>query len=131
MDAALALEIELRVDGKPVASSTLVRPAGANVLTISTSIPRPDLALTLHSTYTGAPLAPTHVVHLQLARHRPVIEHATFADDDHPERSMVAYWPQHCATDHVARLMDWLGQLGHQLQADLGDSVTTALQAAH
>jgi hypothetical protein len=133
MDGAYPLAIGLRLDGEPVASESVFRPAGAYVLTISTTIPRPDLPLTLTSTYVGAPGAPTHVIHLQQgpAGFAPQIDGEAFADDDEPELCMVVFRPADCAADHTLRLISWLDRLGHHLQADLSDAAIAALQAVH
>jgi hypothetical protein len=131
MPGARTLPIALTLDGQPIAAETLARPAGAHVLTLSTTIDRADLALTLHSTYMGAPGAPTHVLRLQLGpAGRPAsIDRHTFADHDHPELSMVTYRPGDCAADHALALIDRLKQLGHRLQIELGDDTIAALQA--
>jgi hypothetical protein len=132
-DGARPLPISLTLDGAPVASSTVFRPAGAHVLTISTTIPRPDLPLTLHSTYVGAPGAPTHVIHLQQgpAGYAAQIEGEAFADDHEPELCMVVFRPGDCAADHTLRLIGWLNQRGHNLQVDLSEAAIAALQAVH
>jgi hypothetical protein len=131
MDGSHPLPISLRLDGHPLASSTIFRPAGAHVLTIATTITHPALPLTLHSTYVGAPSAPTHVVHLQQGIGGPSIESEAFSDDSHPELNMVVFRPGDCAVDHTLRLITWVNDLGHLLQVELPDEAIAALEAIH
>jgi hypothetical protein len=130
MDGAVPLAIDLRLDAQPIASESVLRPAGAYVLTISTTLPRPDLPLALHSTYVGAPGAPTHVIHLQQgpSGHDPQIDGAAFNDDADPELCMVVFRPRECAYDHAHRLVAWLGELGHELGVDVTDAAIAALE---
>jgi hypothetical protein len=131
MDGATALAIDLILDGQPIASESVMRAAGAHVVVLSTTLPRPDLPLTLHSTYVGAPGAPTHVIHLQQgpSGRPPHIDGATFGDDADPEHCMVVFAPRDCAYDHAHRLVGWLGELGHQLRVDVTDAAIAALEA--
>lgn len=65
----VALAIALRLDGQPVSSDTRYTTAGAAVAVLQTTIPRPDIASSLHSTYSGHPGLDTTSTHLWLAPH--------------------------------------------------------------
>jgi len=47
------IPVTIRLDGRPVASSTQFVCAGAHVLALSTTIASPSAPVSLHSTYVG------------------------------------------------------------------------------
>jgi hypothetical protein len=58
------IDVNLSLDGVRVESETTYVWASAYVLSVHTVIPQPDLAIELHSTFTGHPGTPTAVAHL-------------------------------------------------------------------
>ena len=69
------IDVKLSLDGVRVQSETTYAWAGPYVLSVHTVIPQPDLAIELHSTFTGHPGTPTAVAHLTLGPpgHAPVL----------------------------------------------------------
>ena len=105
------IDLDLTIGGAPAWSETTYTWAGAHVLTLHTVLPRPDLALELHSTFVGHPRLRTHVVHLRLgpAGHEPSL---TSADLDDAQLEPT-YAPRACAYEHAQRLIEVLSDLGH------------------
>ena len=60
------IDVKLSLDGVRVQSETTYAWASPYVLSVHTVIPQPDLAIELHSTFTGHPGTPTAVTHLML-----------------------------------------------------------------
>jgi hypothetical protein len=69
------IDVKLSLDGVRVQSETTYAWASPYVLSVHTVIPQPDLAIELHSTFTGHPGTPSAVTHLTLGppRHAPVL----------------------------------------------------------
>jgi hypothetical protein len=130
MDNACALPFDVLLNGARVPSSTVAHRAGANVLSLATTLPSPNLALTLQSTYCGARGTQTRVLHLQQGPPgtRASIEDAAF-DDAAPHACMVIYRPRDCGYDHAARLMSWLNDLGYKASLNLDDHAFERLEA--
>lgn len=98
-----------------VAGSTLIAEAGANVAVISTALP--DVGLTLHSTYSGAPGVPTAVVHLALGP-GPTAQHVAELDED----AMPVVGQRHrCVPEHYAEVVARAAELGHELRIEVDD----------
>jgi hypothetical protein len=121
------IDLTATIDAQPVVSETTCTWAGAHVLTIHTVIPRPDLALELHSTFVGHPGVRTQVIHLRLGPpgHEPEIT-STGADDAQLEPT---YAPRACAYEHAQRLIEILRALGYRAGVDVpSDSAFDALE---
>lgn len=121
------IDLDLTLGGVPAASETTYTWAGAHVLTLHTVIPRPDLALELHSTFVGHPGLGTHVVHLRLgpAGHEPSL---TSADLDDAQLEPT-YAPRACAYEHAQRLIEVLSDLGHRAAVTVpGEGAFDALE---
>jgi hypothetical protein len=119
--------LNLAIDGEPVECQTTCTWAGAHVLTVHTAIPRPDLALELHSTFVGHAGVPTHVVHLRLGPpgRSPSITAADH-DEDHLDPT---YAPRTCAYEHAQRLLEVLADLGYGATVDVpGDAAFEGLE---
>jgi len=84
------------------------------VLSVHTVIPQPDLAIELHSTFTGHPGTPTAVTHLTLGPpgHAPVLIH-----DDQPREDFLV--GDGCVYEHAMQLVDLLRGLGREPSMDL------------
>jgi len=121
------IDLDLTIGGAPACSETTYTWAGAHVLTLHTVIPRPDLALELHSTFVGHPRLRTHVVHLRLGPvgHEPSL---TSADLDDAQLEPT-YAPRACAYEHAQRLIEVLSDLGHRSAVTVpGEGVFDALE---
>jgi hypothetical protein len=121
------IHLDLTIGGAPAYSETTYTWAGAHVLTLHTVIPRPDLALELHSTFVGHPGLRTHVVHLRLgpAGHEPLLASADL-DDAQLEPT---YAPRACAYEHAQRLIAVLSDLGHCAAVNVpGESAFDSLE---
>lgn len=104
------IDLELTLDGTAVSSETTCTWAGAYVLTVHTVIPRSDLALELHSTFVGHPGVQTHAAHLVLG---PPGRMPELTSSDHEELDPMLS-PRGCVYEHAQRLIEALGELGHQ-----------------
>jgi hypothetical protein len=104
------IDLELTLDGKQVQSETTCTWAGAYVLTVHTAIPRPDLALELHSTFVGHPGVQTHAAHLILG---PPGRAPELTSSDHDELDPML-GPRSCVYEHAQRLIEVLDELGYR-----------------
>jgi hypothetical protein len=111
-------EIAFRVlrDGRALASRTDYAWAGGGlVLTITTVLPAPGLALELVSTYAGAPSSDTTAIHvLSCHGEEPT---ATTEQHDHVELLHPVHAPRGCAYDHAQHLIDALAGRGVTVEA--------------
>jgi hypothetical protein len=121
------IDLDLATEGAPVESETTCTWAGAHVLTIHTVVPRPDLALELHSTFVGHPGLRTHVVHLLLGP--PGYEPALTSSDVADTQLEPTYAPRACAYEHAQRLIEVLNELGYPASVSVpGESAFGALE---
>jgi hypothetical protein len=117
MDGRRRLDVELVVDGSPIASQTRYAEAGAYVLALGSCIP--DLGVELHSVYVGHPGVSTHVTHLALSGPPSQGPSETLV---RPEGDLPVVFAHHrCLFDHQ-RLLDELAALRHRV----GITSTTA-----
>jgi len=121
------IDLNLTIDGAPVESETTCTWAGAHVLTVHSVVPRPDLALELHSTFVGHPGVLTHVVHLRLG---PVGHEPSITSSDHdPDDLEPTYGARVCAYDHAQRLIEVLSDVGYRAGVNVpGESAFAALE---
>jgi hypothetical protein len=120
----------VRRDGSPLTSATTLRPAGANVLVITTAITDRTLPLTLESTFVSAPRCRTHAT---IRRHGPTDADAEiltkqFDDATPPEAAMVVHRPEQCGYEHAQQLIEWGSALGQKLDVQVGDAFAERLQ---
>ncbi len=121
------IDLALTIDAEPVVSETTCTWAGAHVLTVHTVIPRPDVALELHSTFVGHPGLPTQIVHLRLGPpgHEPTSA-SSEVDDGQLEPT---YGARACAYEHAQQLIEILSDLGYRAGVNvLGESAFDALE---
>jgi hypothetical protein len=103
-----AVICQIRIDGMPAASETMLTEAGPNALVLSTTIR--DRGIWLDSTYLGHGGAETQVTHLLVAPGRNgTTEARAVGHDEIP----VIHVRRLCLYDHLQRLQDFLGELGH------------------
>jgi hypothetical protein len=83
-------------------------------LSVHTVIPQLDLAIELHSKFTGHPATPTAVAHLALGppAHAPVLTH-----DEQPSEHLCP--GDGCMDEHAMQLVELLRRLGHEPSMDL------------
>ena len=93
------IDVKLSLDGVRVQSETTYAWASPYVLSVHTVIPQPDLAIELHSTFTGHPGTPTAVTHLTLGPpgHAPVLAH-----DEQPREDLLV--GDGCVYEHAMQL---------------------------
>jgi hypothetical protein len=121
------IDLELRLDGQPVESETTCTWAGAYVLVVHTVLPRPDLALELHSTFVGHPDVETHVAHLVLG---PPGRAPELNSADHGELDPMLS-PRGCVYEHAQHLIEVLHELGHRGAVDVpGERAFAGLEQA-
>jgi hypothetical protein len=108
------IDAKLSLDGAPVPSETTYVWAGLYVLSVHTVIPQPDLAVELHSTFTGHPGTPTYVAHLMLGppEHAPVL-----SCDEQPREDLLV--GDGCVYEHTMQLVQLLRGLGREPSVDL------------
>jgi hypothetical protein len=86
----------------------------------------PDLGVELHSVYVGHPGTSTHVTHLALSGPPSQAASATAV---YPESDLpVVSARRRCLFDHLQRLQDELGVLGHQAGIKVDDSGVSELE---
>ena len=104
----------LSLDGVRVQSETTYAWASPYVLSVHTVIPQPDLAIELHSTFTGHPGTPTAVAPLILGPpgREPVLTH-----DEQPREDLLV--GDGCVYEHAMQLVELLRRLGHEPSMDL------------
>jgi hypothetical protein len=100
---------------------------GPMVLTISTVLPEPTLALELISTYIGHPQTKTVATHLRLGPIGHLAELDT-AEHEHEQLDPIDR-PRECAYDHAHQLIEHLRAVGHRASVELDDRSFTALEA--
>jgi hypothetical protein len=108
------IDVKLSLDGVRVQSETTYARASPYVLSVHSVIPQPDLAIELHSTFTGHPGTPTAVAHLTLGPpgHLPVLTH-----DERPREDLLV--GDGCVYEHAMQLVELLRGLGHEPSMDL------------
>jgi hypothetical protein len=108
------INVKLSLDGALVPSETTYVWAGPYVLSVHTVIPRPDLAIELHSTFTGHPGTPTVVAHLVLGPpgHAPAL-----TCDERPREDLLVC--DGCVYEHAMQLVELLRGLGREPSVDL------------
>ena len=118
MDGRRRLDVELVVDGSPIASETRYAEAGAYVLALGSCVP--DLGVELHSVYVGHPGVSMRITHLALSGppSQAASETVVRPQGDLP----VVFARRRCLFDHLQRLQDELAGLGHRV----GITSTTA-----
>src|SRR5215212_323020 len=124
MDGRRRLDVELVVDGSPIASETRYAEAGAYVLALGSCIP--DLGVELHSVYVGHPGVSMRITHLALSGppSQAASETVVRPQGDLP----VAFARRRCLFDHLQRLQDELAGLGHEAGINVDDSGVSELK---
>lgn len=103
------IDLRITLDGDLVQSETTYTWAGPYVLTVHTVLPQRDLALELHSTFTGHQGVPTIAVHLVLGPpgHEPIT-----ITGEHPHEQLdPTFAPRACAYEHAHQLIEILDNL--------------------
>src|SRR3954454_24077075 len=113
----------LRVDGRAVASETLISIVGAHLVAVSTTLP--DVPAQLHSTYLAHPQVDTQMAELRLI---PPLGRESLTRSSSALALPVAFDPQRALYDHLQRLQDMLsGALGADVAVDLSEAACAAL----
>jgi hypothetical protein len=117
------ISCRIRVDSMPARSETILTEAGPNALVLSTTIR--DRGIWLDSTYLGHGGTETQVSHLLVAPGRMgETESRSVPHDEIP----VIHVRRLCLYDHLQRLQDFLGELGHVGQVDGLDRAIEAVE---
>jgi hypothetical protein len=98
---------EIRVDGEPVASETLVSIIGAHAVAVSTTIS--GVPAQLHSTYLGDPAVDTQIAEVRLAPH---VGRESLTRSVTALALPVTHEPLRALYDHLQRLQDMLARRG-------------------
>jgi hypothetical protein len=122
MSVRKLIPIKITLDEACERSETRLASAGAYALVLSSVLP--DRAIELHSTYLGHSGAPTQASHLLLSPAHNDSE--TVEHDEFSIPVMVAR--RRCIYDHLQRLQDFLGELGHTAQIPLADDALLAIE---
>jgi hypothetical protein len=113
---------EVRVDGKTVASETLVSIIGAHAVAVSTTIAA--LPAQLHSAYLGDPAVDTQIAEVRLAPH---VGRESLTRSVSALALPVTHEPLRALYDHLQRLQDMLaGALGTEVSIDLSEAACTS-----
>ena len=124
-DGEIPLSLEL--DGRRAGSETVYAQAGANALTIVTTLRGAELPVELHSTYVGHPGTPTRATHLRLGPggHSPYV-----ASTEHNEEDIcLVFTPRNAVYDHAHELVQLLSDLGYRPSVRIDDAAFRALEA--
>ena len=115
---------EVRVDGKPVASETLVSIIGAHAVAVSMTIA--SLPAQLHSTYLGDPAVDTQIAEVRLAPH---LGRESLTRSVSALALPVTHEPLRPLYDHLQRLQDMLsGALGTDVSIDLSEAACASCE---
>ena len=115
----------MRIDGRRVRATTLLRYAGAYQLTLSTAVPA--LGVELHSSYLGHPHGEAAISHLALT---PDGEPATACELLPSGELPVAEDRRRCLYDHLAELQQHVSQTGALVQVELADQALELIDVA-
>src|SRR3954452_3084814 len=114
---------QIRIDGDPTPSETIVAIVRAHLVAVSTTLPA--VPAQLHSTYLAHPDVDTQIAELRLIPHlgRESLKRSSSA-----LALPIAFDPQRALYDHLQRLQDMLtGALGTDVAIDLSDAACAAL----
>jgi hypothetical protein len=118
--------LEVKLDGRKVASETVCMWAGPYVLVVATTLPEKELAIELHSAFVGHKGVPTLATHLNLGP----VGHAAFAVTGQHEHANLD--PQlrarECVYEHAGVLLETLKGLGYDAGIDLADDAFGELE---
>jgi hypothetical protein len=122
--AQRTIHCRIRVDGMPARSETVLTEASLNVLVLSTTLR--DRGIWLDSTYLGHGGADTQITHLMVAPGR--VGETESRSVDHNDIP-VLHLRRRCLYDHLQRLQDFLGELGHRAQMDGLERAVEAIES--
>lgn len=122
--------LDLYIGADQLSSSTTYRPAGANVLTISTAVTSRRYPCSLVSTFVSAPGCATRALFLRqgLNSEPPTIQEATYRDLEPATAAMVIHRPELCAIEHANHLIAWFDDLDVTLRADIAEATIKQFQ---
>ncbi len=115
--------LKITVDGKPTPSETIASSVGAYVFSIATVLP--DLALDLHSTYTGHEHTGTIAAHLVLAAGA----YMALAEEHEHDLLPVTHARRLCLYDHLHRLQELLEEQGMQTSVPVDDEAISVIES--
>ena len=115
---------EVRLDGRAVASETLVDLVGTHAVAVSTTLP--DLPAQLHSTYLGHADVDTQVAELRLVPH---IGRESLTRSASAAALPIAFYPRQALYDHLQRLQEMLADgLAVDVCIDVSEAACAALE---
>lgn len=123
MPSSRSVPLKITVDGALTRSETIATSAGAYVLTIATALP--DLAIDLHSTYTGHEHTGTIAAHLILARDA----YQAIAQEHEHDQLPLTHERRHCLYDHLHQLQQTLEDLGMQTSIPVDEDAIDAIES--
>lgn len=114
--------LNITVDGEPTRSETVATSVGAYVLTIATTLP--DLAVDVHSTYSGHEQAGTIAAHLILAREAC----QAIAEQHEHDLLPLTHERRRCLYDHLHRLQEALEDLDMHTSIPVSEDAISAIE---
>lgn len=118
--------LEVKLDGRKVASETVCTWAGPYVLVIATTLPERELAIEVHSTFVGHAGVPTLATHLNLGP----VGHAPFtvtAEHEHADLDPKLK-ARECVYEHAGVVLETLKGLGYDARIDVADDAFGELE---
>jgi hypothetical protein len=120
------IALEVKLDGRRVQSETIGAHVGPRALVIATTLPEPELAFELTSTFTGHRGVPTHVAHLTLG---PPGHHPVMRTDDHEHKNLNPDdRVRECVYEHVGVVLEHLKALGYDTVIEVPDDAFEQLE---
>jgi hypothetical protein len=128
-DNLCRIPVPISIDGKDTPSyTTLLRPCAYGVM-LDTKIVSRELHFHLNSDYLGEPDGTAHSTHFSDAPGLVPIQ-TQWRTVDHDAGELDVRWqPSGCLYDHLHRLIDLLGRLGHAARIDVSDHALAPFDA--
>ena len=121
-----SIKLLVALDARPVSSETTCVWVGPYVLTVSTVLPDPGLAVEVHSSFVGHAGVPVCVTHLTLG---PVGHEPTITQVEHEHASLdPTLKARECAYEHIQIVLETLKRLGHQVAIDVPNDAFRELE---
>ena len=121
-----AVALEVKLDGRKVASETVCMWAGPYVFVVATTLPDRELAVEVHSTFVGHEGVPTVATHLNLGP----VGHAPFtvtAEHEHANLDPKLR-VRECVYEHADVVLETLKGLGYEVGIDVADDAFGELE---
>jgi hypothetical protein len=123
------LPLGIWVDDESIPSYTTFLRACAYAATLDTKILAPGLRVHVSSDYTGRPDGSTRSTHLVDGR-GTLAGHSDWSAVEHARVEIDVRWePRGCLYDHLHRVLDLIGRIGHVGRIEVGDNILRPFDA--